>query len=161
MRLALEQGRSLRLQVTSGSMRPWLRPGDAVQVAPVSPAEVRPGDLLVFLGSAHWLVHRVIGLHPLRTKGDALLQPDPEPPSPPLGRVTHLVRSGQVISLHRPPWPRWNRRLARLSAWEARTAPHWPLWARRLQHRGLFLVRALGFWAAARQTSSSWQSEEA
>lgn len=68
------------LAVMSGSMEPWLHPGDVVVGRPTSPARARPGDVISFRDpndSGRVLTHRVVRVRldgtnfRFVTKGDA------------------------------------------------------------------------------------------
>ncbi len=109
--LALESrssGQIFRLRVSSGSMRPWLDPGDVVVVTPALASELKPGDIIVVQSAAGLLTHRLISSSSewLITKGDACWMVDPPvPPSALFGRVAASERGGRRIwnFLH-PVW---------------------------------------------------------
>lgn len=95
-------GRSLQV-VESGSMAPTIPVGSLAVVAPVRPAEVAVGDVLVFDAEGRGLPtsHRVVAITPatttegasFTTQGDANATPDAEPvPATAVrGVVTHHV----------------------------------------------------------------------
>ncbi len=72
--------------VTSGSMEPAIRVGDAVMMRPPSPGEIRDGDVITFkpFGSLGLVTHRVVATSEiegnlyLQTQGDANATPDPD-----------------------------------------------------------------------------------
>ena len=72
--------------VTSGSMEPAIRVGDAVILKPSSPEEIRIGDVITFkpFGSPGLVTHRVVatseieGSRYFQTQGDANATPDPD-----------------------------------------------------------------------------------
>jgi signal peptidase I len=103
------------LIVVSGSMSPAFAAGDAVLVAPPSPATLRPGAVIAFHapGSPQRLTtHRIVSLRRrdgglfVQTKGDANARPDPDftPVAGVAGvmssRVAHL---GRWLSLAQSP----------------------------------------------------------
>ena len=81
---------------TSGSMAPAIAPGDLVAYAPVDPAELRPGQILVFDNPARpdtVLVHRLVSLNAdgtLTNKGDANADIDSTPVPP--GSIRGVVK---------------------------------------------------------------------
>ncbi len=72
--------------VTSGSMEPAIRVGDAVMMRPPAPGEVRDGDVITFkpFGSLGLVTHRVVATSEIegnlyfQTQGDANATPDPD-----------------------------------------------------------------------------------
>src|SRR5512143_446799 len=70
--------------VTGGSMEPTIHKGSLVLVQPVSPSEVRVGDVITFQQYDQTTTHRVISIAPssdglaFSTKGDANAVADPE-----------------------------------------------------------------------------------
>ncbi len=70
--------------VTSGSMEPAIRVGDAVVMRPPSPGEIRNGDVITFkpFGSPGLVTHRVVATSEIegnlyfQTQGDANATPD-------------------------------------------------------------------------------------
>lgn len=102
-RTALAEGQSLRLRVVSGSMRPLLRPGDELAVAPVTLADLRPGNLVVRAApDGSFVIHRLLALKDgmLLTRGDSLPGADPPWPADQLaGRVIAAWRAGRPIQM--------------------------------------------------------------
>jgi signal peptidase len=72
--------------VTSGSMEPAIRVGDAVLMRPPSPGAIRDGDVITFkpFGSLGLVTHRVVATSEIegdtyfQTQGDANATPDPD-----------------------------------------------------------------------------------
>lgn len=93
-----------RLHVRGRSMWPTLRPGDEIQITPVSPEALRPGDWIVVRGAGGPLIHRFLGFTRdgrLRTKGDAHRVPDPLWPREALvGRAIALTRNGTTVAVN-------------------------------------------------------------
>ena len=98
---ALASGAPLRLRIRGTSMLPALWSGESVAVRPVEFADVRPGDLAVFVRTGHLVVHRVVrrtvgatGVV-IVTRGDAQRHDDPPvDASELLGVVTAVHRFG-------------------------------------------------------------------
>ena len=57
-----EASGSLRLTVTSDSMRPLLRVGDGVVVQPIDPSALQPGDVIVVQRGGEWITHRLVAV---------------------------------------------------------------------------------------------------
>lgn len=74
--------------ITSGSMRPALRPGTVLLTAHADPADLRRGDIVLVADPADHgrrYAHRVVGRRSngrLVTRGDALAHPDAQPVGP-------------------------------------------------------------------------------
>ena len=70
--------------VTGGSMEPSIQQGSLVLVQPVSPSEVKVGDVITFQHYEQTTTHRVTGISStslgpvFKTKGDANVVADPE-----------------------------------------------------------------------------------
>jgi len=114
----LAGGAAVRFTVTGASMRPFLAGGETVELRPVPPDRIRPGDLVLFRPSRpeaaytpvgvlpaegpQLMLHRVIrirrgaGLPALiQTQGDALWAPDdPVEEEQVLARVCAVERAG-------------------------------------------------------------------
>ncbi len=122
-RSAVERGKPLRVRVTSESMSPWIRAGDAVRVQPCLPEEARPGDVLVVHHENVWVAHRLVRRAPQGwvLKGDANPRADaPLAPQSIVGRVTGLWRESALQDWNRPPWRKVQHRAARWASWHAR-----------------------------------------
>jgi phage repressor protein C with HTH and peptisase S24 domain len=98
----LAAGRALTVRVRGYSMFPWLRPGDLVRVEPVDPANLHPGDVILFRAGNMAIAHRLLrwkdGL--LIIKGDAApCQDAPLSPAEVIGRVVEVRRGDQAWRL--------------------------------------------------------------
>lgn len=113
----LDQGVSVRIQVSGGSMRPLLKGGETVEIVPLAKTRPpQPGDILLLRSrQGSPLVHRLIwrrsgsGRLFLLTKGDACAGFDGFVPTEcALGRVERIIRSDRssgpekAISLRTP-----------------------------------------------------------
>lgn len=79
LQASLRAGEPARLRVTSGSMRPFIRAGEWVEVRSCSPADLRRGEIILFHRAQQMVIHRVL-VHrdgKLLTKGDHSWQADP------------------------------------------------------------------------------------
>jgi signal peptidase I len=101
---ALRAGREVRFAVTGSSMIPALWPGDALLVEPVSPGNVKGGQIVVFIRDGRLFAHRLVGTDAaggsaqLITQGDAVDHADPPlPVADLLGRVRAVIRSGATV----------------------------------------------------------------
>lgn len=101
----LNRGLGLRVRVTGGSMRPFLRGGEIVTIKKVPCSELRRGDLIFFNSPDGVLVlHRLVrkklgdgGAHIFQTRGDGLTAFDEEiHESNILGRVLLIERPAQA-----------------------------------------------------------------
>lgn len=100
------EGGSAEFPVRGNSMRPMLRDGDQVRLAPVTDADVRLGDIVLRVEPARPIFHRVVGRWPSRdgwrilTKGDGACRLDPPlPPDRLVGRVIAHLRGSDVRRL--------------------------------------------------------------
>ena len=100
---ALRRSGRLRLQVRGASMLPTLWPGDLVEIASCSLADVHPGEIVLTLRDGRFYLHRFItrsGTESFVARGDAM--PNSDPPFPAvsfLGRVTRGKRSARAVSI--------------------------------------------------------------
>jgi signal peptidase I len=129
-----------QFRVLGGSMRPWLRGSDVVEVRKEPLERVRRGDVVAYARGGGLFVHRVIGKRTcdgrlvLITKGDAFCDPDaPIDERELLGRVVCATRGNRRIALD----ARGRRALGVLLARVSATMPHWYPRARALK-RWLF-----------------------
>lgn len=115
--------------VTSGSMAPWMQPGDILLASPAEPASLGDGDVVVFAAPdapGGQITHRLRdqrGDGSWITKGDANSRPDAQavPPGeitgvvrliiPRVGLPSLWIRNGEVV-----PLALWTAALA-LSVW--------------------------------------------
>jgi hypothetical protein len=127
----LAAGGAVRLTVRTGSMAPFLQPGDRVTVESAALPSLHRGDILLLAAGAQPLLHRLLGVRwecsqaILCTKGDAARCCDPPfSAAQLLGRVAAVARDGVCCSCgesaHHLAWrPGWC--LAALSYTHART----------------------------------------
>jgi signal peptidase I len=94
------------IPVRGNSMRPMLRDGDRVRLAPMTHAGARLGDVVLRVEPSGPVIHRVVGWWPSRrgwrllTKGDGARRLDPPlPPEGLAGRVVARVRGTSVQRL--------------------------------------------------------------
>ena len=125
-------GRGLELRVASGSMRPWLTPGDTVTILPAEVGDLRLGDIVAVAAPGGIVVHRYLGVcargRALLMRGDALAAPDePQPIDRLIGRVTCVTssqsRGRRSVRVRRPIGPRASACLGALS--QALTLSGW------------------------------------
>ena len=107
-RAALASGHPLILRIRGTSMLPALWSGDMVSVRPAALADVRLGDVAVFVRNRHFVVHRVVRRTVGRdgvaiiTRGDTQRHDDPPvDASELLGVVAAVHRFGTSRSLRR------------------------------------------------------------
>jgi hypothetical protein len=89
-------------------MIPALWPGDALLVEPVSGADVKPGQVVVFTRDGRLFAHRLVGIVSVGgsaqviTQGDALDHTDPPlPVADLLGRVRAVFRDRAAVDVSR------------------------------------------------------------
>jgi hypothetical protein len=108
----------VRFVAHGSSMIPSIYPGDLLTVRSESIADARCGEIVLFLLSGRFFVHRVMRKWPERnhivfaTRGDALTQEDPSVDgSQLLGRVTSILRHGKQVKLatRLNPWTKFLR----------------------------------------------------
>jgi len=99
----LAAGASPEVPVRGNSMRPMLRDGDRVRLAPLTRAGAQLGDVVLRVGPSGPIIHRVVGWWPSRdgwrllTKGDGARRLDPPlPPGNVVVRVVARVRGNSV-----------------------------------------------------------------
>jgi len=101
----LGRGRALRFKATGGSMSPFIRNGDVVEVVPFK-GKINLGDVVLYHSSyGNPVVHRVIHRNKERiiTKGDSVSNSDqPVLFRKVLGRVVTVEKNGWCIRLDRP-----------------------------------------------------------
>ncbi|MBI5015012.1 MAG: S24/S26 family peptidase [Deltaproteobacteria bacterium] len=92
-------------------MWPLLRGGDRVLIRALEPGEPRAGQI-VLVASAPPVLHRVVetGTDWVRTRGDALPEPEPPWPRARVVRVAELrLRRGRLTALRAEPPSPWVR----------------------------------------------------
>jgi hypothetical protein len=107
----LENGHVLRFRAHGDSMRPFIQPGDILQVRPLEGAWPRPGQVLLYRRDAGQLIaHRFIGYRSnpgkaLLLRGDTICFTDEWIGiAQVIGRVIAFERAGRVTSLAGPLW---------------------------------------------------------
>ncbi len=120
---ALKSGRRVRFRATGESMRPSIRDGDLITVAPARPEELTIGDIVLSRVGEKLTAHRLVELAgvdppPGRThgscrlicRGDAAGAPDPPlEPSQVLGKVVAVEAAWgrRFLSIFRHFFGRW------------------------------------------------------
>ena len=105
----LSEGDLLRFRVHGGSMHPFIRDEDIIEVKPIEASVIRLGDVIFYRSArGRLLAHRVIkvgaqrGQVALVTKGDSVSRPDQlVRPEQVLGQVVAIKRAGRTIRLDR------------------------------------------------------------
>jgi signal peptidase I len=112
----------VHLRVISGSMSPWIRPGDLLTIRPAEAVELFSGAVVLYARHGRLIVHRVLrrcgsdDFPSLVTKGDALASSDlVVSGSEVLGRVTQIMRGGSLTNLETQRQIIWSRLLAWVS----------------------------------------------
>ena len=107
----LAAGKPCVLVVRTGSMAPFLQPGDAVQVAPIRTWPPERRTVLVVRQGEYLVTHRLVDWVGIGTKeqmllqGDACPRPDhPAAPSAVLGTVVARRRGGKWMTLRTQRW---------------------------------------------------------
>jgi signal peptidase I len=101
----LRRGHSVRFRAKGGSMHPTIREGEAITVAPVRPAEIQLGDLILYRSGRGVTAHRVVrvvrdpdGTLAFIPRGDSSTTRDePVAQSAVLGRVVGVERDGRAL----------------------------------------------------------------
>jgi signal peptidase I len=78
-------------------MLPSIWPGDVLLIRRAAPADMEPGDLVLYAREGGFIAHRIVGKYgdKLTTRGDALrVDDDPIPFSQVLGKIAMIERSG-------------------------------------------------------------------
>jgi signal peptidase I len=104
---ALASGTAVQFRAEGESMYPTIRDGETVTVAPVSPASLARGDVVLFRHGRRVLAHRVVGVtmsgndRIFELRGDAKAAGDGiVGESAIVGKVINVRRNGRVIPLH-------------------------------------------------------------
>lgn len=92
-------------------MGPFIRNGDVVEIKEVPVSTLRVGDIILFQAYNRIVAHRIInkrtkdGQLVLRTKGDALTQPDPIiEESNIIGKIMSVKKGNKVLNLEANKW---------------------------------------------------------
>jgi signal peptidase I len=127
---ALQRGQCVRLTVKGGSMRPFIRSGDVVELEPVD-CLVRVGDVVLLRcgsGEEGYVLHRVVRVQgeKIFIRGDAQeISDGPFAQGDVLGRVTTTYCNGRLRQLDSNIWRllglAWHR-LVPLNVWLLRFA---------------------------------------
>lgn len=114
----LGRGRILRFKAKGGSMSPFIRNGDVVEVVPFK-GKINFGDIILYHSSyGNPVVHRVIyrNTESVITKGDSVSSSDhPVLSKQVLGRVAAIEKNGWCIRLDKPAGKLLNILLALIS----------------------------------------------
>ncbi len=114
----LGRGRALKFRAKGGSMSPFIRNGDVVQLVPVK-GKINLGDVVFYRSSyGNTIVHRVVRRRReiVITKGDSSPSPDqPVLSKQVLGRVVAVEKNGWRIRLDSPMGRLLNILLATIS----------------------------------------------
>ncbi|MCD4750158.1 MAG: S24/S26 family peptidase [Thermoanaerobaculales bacterium] len=108
LRALLNDGQTVRFEAPGRSMLPTIHDGDSLVVAPVDPASISRGDVIVVEGPNCVRAHRVVGeggrsSGTFLLRGDALLLRDaPVSPERVLGRVAGVERNGRRYAVQGP-----------------------------------------------------------
>jgi signal peptidase I len=119
---------SLRLTVTSDSMRPLLQPGDEAVVQPVDPEALQPGDVIVVERGGEWITHRLVAVDERgwHTHGDNTRYADEAASAAEIvGRVSAIERGDQTIDLQQARWRAINRRINRVQRLQLQMLSAW------------------------------------
>jgi signal peptidase I len=122
-RTAAAGGGSLRLTITSDSMRPLLRTGDVVVVQPIEPRALLPGAVIVVQRGGEWITHRLVAVDERgwHTHGDNTRYADEAASAAEIvGRVIAIEQADQTIDLEQPQWRAIDRRINRVQRLQVR-----------------------------------------
>jgi signal peptidase I len=106
------------LPMLSGSMAPYLSPGDLLQVVPIDSAKAHIGDIIVFRESRKLVAHRLIFAFRVFSfalyieKGDANPMPTMILPGQIVGRVELARREGKLVLERSREYREEGRRIA-------------------------------------------------
>src|SRR2546422_5010470 len=107
----LRCGNRVRFRAVGARMQPTIEDGELITVAPVEPAAVKRGDILLYQGERGLIAHRLVGLRRSAKgedvryllQGDASVdRDDPVQPEQVLGRVVAVQRGGRGRTLGTP-----------------------------------------------------------
>lgn len=105
----LARGGSLQFEAHGGSMFPFIRDGDVLTVKPVSPKDLRAGDVALYRTAGGGLaVHRVVSRELQDERVVLMLRGDAAPVASErvsaeqvLGQIAYLQRGARIIHLDR------------------------------------------------------------
>ena len=122
----LGRGRILRFKAKGGSMSPFIRNGDVLEVVPAK-GKINLGDIILYRSSyGNPVVHRVIhrNTESVITKGDSVPSPDqPVLSKQVLGRAVAVEKNGWRIRLDTPVGRLLNILLATISPFSSLIYP--------------------------------------
>ena len=98
----LERGHEVRLRAPGWSMHPTIKDGALLTVVPISPADIRKGDIIFYRSGINVFAHRVVCIEKQKEdaicftlRGDALGAPDERVESHQiLGKVVSVGQNG-------------------------------------------------------------------
>jgi signal peptidase I len=102
----LRRGHSVRFRARGGSMRPTIREGEAITVAPAPSHGIRRGDVILYRSARGVIAHRVVrvarrpnGTRAFVPRGDASQSRDEAVEETAiLGRVVTVERNGRTLN---------------------------------------------------------------
>ena len=135
----LRCGHSVRFHAEGQSMQPTIRAGEAITVAPVMPAQIKRGDIVLYRSARRVTAHRVVRIkRNKRSTQSSVLSPqssfilrgdasntydEPVGAEQVLGRVVAVERAGRRIALGRrraTVWGQGRMCASRLKQWMSR-----------------------------------------
>ncbi len=157
LRESLGKGQEAQLVVTSNSMAPILKTGDAIKLSSTSTSALQPGDLITFKLDDHLLTHRLWKIQGdsenqlLLTRGDRPLRFDPVfSAEDVVGLVIGRQRQNRYLSFNNSLGKWLNRHLAWLVGKESGWLEKNGRWqGRRISWWAIGFHRAVYMWATA------------
>ncbi len=148
----LQDGVRVHFTVTTGSMLPFLAPGDRVAVEKTEARQLIPGDVILWAALPTPIIHRVLSVDLagsdwlIITKGDQMVKEDPVMSSASvLGIARQVERAGKVLDMTAKFVQVVNGCLARCSGLHAAFLRK-PGMVRRMAGRGVRQVMILLTW---------------
>lgn len=150
LRSTLQTGSAVKLTIISGSMLPFLRVGDEIEVTKCDPLQLQNGEIILFEGQDALYTHRIWkmamerGKMYLLTRGDALRYFDPPISAESIiGRVVARHRIGSTsLYFFRNGWGKWSYdRVKQVTHRESASMP---------QHKQLSLLQKGRRWSASK-----------
>ena len=137
----LGRGRILKFKAKGGSMSPFIRNGDVVEVVPLK-GKINLGDIILYRSSyGNPVVHRVIhrNTESILTKGDSVPNSDePILSKQVLGRVAAIEKNGWRIRLDKPVGKLLNIILATISPFSFLIYPPFRLVKRTVRFKKIY-----------------------